>query len=57
MIEQTTYTVQDILQAHCNLEPLRCVHCNHVGEVVFSSLVNDGRCQVCGVWQISKEQD
>lgn len=45
------YTTQDIKKAGFTLEPLQCVHCGGVGEVVFNQYLNDGLCQLCGEWQ------
>lgn len=50
----TTYTVQDVIDAGHTLEPLRCIHCGHVGEVTFQQCVDDGQCAVCGEWQLGK---
>ena len=47
-----TYNIHDILEAGCNLEPVRCVHCLRVGEVTFLQVVGDGRCGYCGKWQL-----
>ncbi|MFW6016180.1 MAG: hypothetical protein ACOCRK_07050 [bacterium] len=46
-----TYTVNDIKKAECTLEPIKCKHCNHVGEVVYNQTIGDGYCQICGKWQ------
>jgi hypothetical protein len=46
------YTVQDILNAECMLEPIICVHCDHIGEVTFLHHVGDGQCGMCGKWQM-----
>lgn len=47
----TYYTVEDVKTAGFTLEPLKCVHCNHVGEVVYNQGIGDGCCQMCGEWQ------
>lgn len=44
-----TYTVHDVLKAGYTLQPLRCVHCGKVGEVVFHQYIGDGCCQECGL--------
>jgi hypothetical protein len=46
------YTVQDIIDRGYNLTPLKCVHCGHVGEVVFLEAIGDGLCEMCGKYQI-----
>jgi len=48
------YTIQDIINAEFNLEPLTCVHCHHVGEVTFLQYVGDGQCGMCGKWQLGE---
>lgn len=53
----TAYTVRDVIAAECSLDPLTCVHCGTVGEVVFNQGVADGRCQVCGKWQLEGGAD
>ena len=45
------YDVQDVIDAGCTLEPIKCRLCGHVGEVVFNQYIGDGYCQVCGEWQ------
>ena len=52
MCEKKTYTVQDVIMAECTLEPLQCVKCGAVGEVVYNQYIGDGSCQVCGEWQL-----
>lgn len=46
-----TYTTKDVISAGCNLEPLKCVHCGHVGEVTFMQYIGDSQCGMCGEWQ------
>ena len=58
MTNKTTmekYSVQDIIEAQSMLEPIQCVHCNHVGEVVYHQYMADGCCQICGKWQSEAE--
>lgn len=45
------YTVHDIINAECNLEPLVCLYCGS-HEVVFQQYVGDASCQECGIWQL-----
>jgi hypothetical protein len=51
-VPEEVYTVQDILDRGYNLTPLKCVHCGHVGEVVFLQYIGDGLCEMCGKYQI-----
>ena len=46
------YTIEDYLQARCNLDNIKCKHCDEIGEVVINSKVADGCCQICGKWQL-----
>lgn len=57
MADRKSYTVQDVINAECTLEPLRCIHCGHVGEVTFFQYLGDGHCAMCGKWQIEEEAD
>jgi hypothetical protein len=49
------YDIYDYLEAGFELQPLECIHCGHVGEVVINSRVADGYCQMCGEWQLGDE--
>lgn len=51
-----TYTVHDVLKAGYILQPLRCVHCNKIGKVVFHQYIEDGYCQECGQWQLEEKE-
>ena len=44
------YTVQQAIDAECTLEPIKCEHCGHVGEVSYNQVVGDYHCAVCGYW-------
>ena len=48
------YTVYDILQAECTLEPLTCLHCSS-DEVIFDQYIGDAYCQDCDRWQLDSE--
>jgi len=50
-----SYTIEDIINAGCNLEPVKCIHCGHIGEVVFLQYVGDAICEICGKWQLEDE--
>jgi len=47
------YTIDDILNAECTLEPMVCKYCGS-NEVVFLQYVGDATCQSCGKWQSEK---
>ena len=49
-MESEKYTIAQAQQAHCNLEPLICSNCGHIGEVTYNSLLNAYHCGVCGEW-------
>ncbi len=46
------YSVVDVINAGCNLEPIRCVKCEYIGEVTFNQYTKDAYCAICGTWQI-----
>lgn len=52
---ETPFTVHDVLNAECNLEPLVCLYCGSY-EVVFQQYVGDAYCQDCGSWQLDEEE-
>lgn len=43
-------TVADIVNAECNLEPCKCIHCDSMA-VIFHQYIGDGKCEDCGEWQ------
>tara|TARA_R100001463_G_scaffold15141_7_gene39627 strand:- start:14681 stop:14866 length:186 start_codon:yes stop_codon:yes gene_type:complete len=45
-----TYTIKDVQEAECNLEPLNCLHCDST-EVTYHQYIGDGYCSDCGEWQ------
>jgi len=47
------YTVEDVINAECNLEPIQCKYCGSL-EVVFLQYVGDASCQECGEWQLDE---
>jgi len=49
------YTVEDVIQAECNLEPLKCKHCGSL-EVVYHQYIGDAYCMSCGKWQLGFEE-
>jgi len=49
-----SYTINDVLQAGCNLEPLHCLNCGSL-EVIFDQGVGDAICQDCCAWQSEPE--
>lgn len=50
------YDVQDVINAECTLEPMKCRHCGKIGEVTFHQYVGDAYCAECGKWQISGDE-
>ena len=48
------YDVQDIINAECNLEPLKCRYCGDVNEVTFDQYIGDAMCENCGRWQLNE---
>lgn len=53
--QNKTYDVQDVINAGCTLEPLKCRACGKVGEVTFNQAVGDASCAYCGEWQLDHE--
>ena len=45
------YTVEDVLHAECNLEPLICKFCGS-DSVIFYQYIGDACCEACGKWQL-----
>ena len=43
-------SVQDVINAEINLEPLACVHCGS-HEVTYHQYIGDAHCSECGEWQ------
>lgn len=46
-----TYSIEEVLQAECTLEPMACKFCGSM-EVTFLQYLNDASCGTCGKWQI-----
>ena len=36
--------------------PLTCVYCGH-DKVIYSAYQQDARCQCCGKWQLTEEEE
>lgn len=53
--KQAVYDIQDTIAAGYTLEPMKCRHCGHIGEVTYNQAVHDGHCAWCGEWQLNKE--
>lgn len=49
-MEKEYYTVEQARQAGFTLEPIKCSHCGHIGEVSYDQAVNDYYCAMCGKW-------
>ena len=45
------FTVHDVIEAECNLEPIVCFNCGSL-EVTFNQRIGDGYCGDCGEWQL-----
>ena len=45
-----SHSVQDVINAEINLEPLVCVHCGS-HEVTYHQYIGDASCDECGEWQ------
>ena len=48
-----TFDVNDVINAEFNLEPLKCLKCNKIGEVTYNQYIGDGQCGYCGEWQLN----
>ena len=48
------YDIQDIINAECNLEPIKCRYCSHIGEVTYYQYLNNAHCAKCGRWQLDE---
>jgi hypothetical protein len=44
------YTVYDLRNARCQLNPMVCVHCKSL-ELWYDQYQGDAKCSVCGRWQ------
>lgn len=53
MEQQAVYTVFEIINAECNLEPIECLFCNSV-EVEYHQYIGDAYCSHCGTWQLEE---
>ncbi len=53
--EQRRYSVQDVINAEINLEPLVCVHCGS-HEVTYHQYIGDAHCSECGEWQLESTE-
>jgi len=49
-LTEKKYTIKDVKEAECNLEPLHCVQCDSK-EVTYHQYVGDAYCSDCGIWQ------
>ena len=48
---ETCYDVQDVINAECTLEPIKCRYCGSL-EVDFNQYIGDAYCSHCGNWQL-----
>jgi len=51
-----TYDVQDVVNAECNLEPLKCRFCDSL-EVTYYQYSGDAHCAMCGKYQLEESED
>ena len=49
------YDVQDVINAECNLAPIKCRKCGSL-EVAFHQYIGDAYCEECGSWQHDVEK-
>lgn len=49
------YTVHDVIDAECTLEPMVCLFCGST-EVTYLQYVGDAQCGECGKWQIEDQE-
>jgi len=54
MTEKKSYTIYEVQAAECTLEPMKCIHCGHVGEVTYYQDIEDAHCAICGEWQLGE---
>jgi len=47
------YDVQDVIDAECTLEPIKCRFCGS-HEVTYNQYIGDACCSMCGKWQIKE---
>lgn len=45
-----TFSIDDVKQAECTLEPIECVHCKSL-DVTYQQYIGDAYCADCGQWQ------
>ena len=50
------YDVQDVINAECTLEPIKCRNCGSL-EVTFNQYIGDAQCAMCGEWQLNLPVD
>ncbi len=50
------YTVYDMINAGCTLEPIVCLFCKSQ-EVMFDQYVGDALCTNCGEWQLESQEE
>jgi len=50
-----TYDIQDVLDAHYTLGPLKCRYCGGLEVTFHQYQIEDGHCADCGKWQLTGE--
>ncbi len=52
--ERKYYTPEEAALAGYTLEPIKCKHCDCIGETTYDSVINDYYCAMCGNWQFPR---
>jgi ribosomal protein S27AE len=55
-MKQKSFTIYDVRRAGITLEPMRCIRCGKVGEVVYHQYIGDASCGYCGKWQLADKK-
>ena len=50
--EEQFYDINDVIEAEITLEPMKCCHCNVIGETSYYDYAGDAYCAICGFWQL-----
>ena len=55
MADEKSFDVQDVIDAEITLEPIKCRHCDTIGETTYYNSMKDAYCAVCGRWQLQED--